>query len=126
MNTFQDLLNTVRGVGLAVEFPGDDVLEQFSAGDSVSVLRFNSISREHVAGSREGWRRVLARVGEEYRAEERRRIFNPENKSSVSSSVNARSAIWFIFRLYAHKDVQLPLGLGARYNGSALDDERQS
>lgn len=40
MNTFQDLLNTVRGVGLAVEFPGDDVLEQFSAGDSVSVLRF--------------------------------------------------------------------------------------
>lgn len=45
VNAFQDLLNTVRGVGLAVEFPGDDVLEQFSAGDSVSVLRFNSISR---------------------------------------------------------------------------------
>lgn len=37
MDTFQDLLDTVRGVGLAVEFPGDDVLEQFSAGDSVSV-----------------------------------------------------------------------------------------
>lgn len=45
VNAFQDLLNTVRGVRLAVEFPGDDVLEQFSAGDSVSVLRFNSISR---------------------------------------------------------------------------------
>lgn len=45
VNAFQDLLNTVRGIGLAVEFPGDNVLEQFSAGDSVSVLRFNSISR---------------------------------------------------------------------------------
>lgn len=44
VNAFQDLLNTVRGVGLAVEFPGDNILEQFSAGDSVSVLRFNSIT----------------------------------------------------------------------------------
>lgn len=41
VNAFQDLLNTVRGVRLAVEFPGDDVLEQFSASDSVSVLRFS-------------------------------------------------------------------------------------
>lgn len=45
VNAFQNLLNTVRGVGFAVEFPGDDVLEQFPAGDSVSVLRFNYISQ---------------------------------------------------------------------------------
>lgn len=40
VNAFQDLLNTMRGVGFAVEFPGDNVFEEFSAGDSVSVLRF--------------------------------------------------------------------------------------
>jgi len=45
VNAFQNLLNTVRSVRLAVEFPGDNVFEQFSAGDSVSVLRFNSILR---------------------------------------------------------------------------------
>jgi len=54
VNAFQDLLNTVRGVSLAVEFPSDDVLEQFPAGNSVSVLRFNSIScrasRNRMAG----------------------------------------------------------------------------
>lgn len=64
VNAFQDLLNTVRGVGLAVEFPGDDVLEQLPAGDSVSVLRFNSISRERVTGSR-GMRRESRSTEEE-------------------------------------------------------------
>lgn len=48
VNAFQDLLNTVRGVGLAVEFSGNDVFEQFPAGDSVSVLRFNFASRNRV------------------------------------------------------------------------------
>jgi hypothetical protein len=34
VDTFKYLLNTMRRVGLAVEFPGNDVLEQFTASDS--------------------------------------------------------------------------------------------
>lgn len=109
--TFQDLLNTVRGVGLAVEFPGDDVLEQFSAGDSVSVLRFNSIWRErvarvHVRDERTG--RGFSRGGRISRKSE---IFNSANKSGASfrrrERARALATNRLVFRLYAHNDVQL-------------------
>lgn len=36
MDALEDLLDTVRGVGLAVEFPRDNVLEELAAGDSES------------------------------------------------------------------------------------------
>lgn len=76
---FQDLLNTVRGVGLAVEFPGDDVLKQFSAGDSVSVLRFNSISQMRARSLRGSRVKGILRM---QRERERGHLI-PGNKSSM-------------------------------------------
>jgi hypothetical protein len=78
VNAFQDLLNTVRGVGLTVEFPGDDVLEQFPAGDSVSVLRFNSIS---------------CRAPRNRAAAEHAGTFNSGNKSGLNNACGEASAL---------------------------------